>query len=329
MDDDIRWQDPTVYTLPVATTTILGGIRPDGTTITVDATTGVATAVGGNGMENPMTAKGDIIVGGTAGAPARLGVGGDGQVLTATDGVIGWEDPPTYTLPAATADTIGGIKVGTRLTITNGTLSADDQSYSLPTASATTLGGIKVGGRLTMANGTLSADDQSYSLPVASASTLGGIKVGTRLAITDGVLSSADQSYALPIASATTLGGIKPDGVTIAVNSSTGVASAANGGMANPMTAKEDLIVGGNSGIPSRLGKGTAGQVLQMNSSGDVVEWKSSITLVDPTNVNKTIRLDTADATIAALAVQLREEDVCENGVLKKRYVLASAPHTT
>lgn len=37
----------------------------------------------GSGMSNPMTTKGDIIAGGTSGAANRLGVGSDGQVLTA------------------------------------------------------------------------------------------------------------------------------------------------------------------------------------------------------------------------------------------------------
>lgn len=34
-------------------------------------------------MVNPMTAKGDLIAGGTAGAATRLGVGSNGQVMTA------------------------------------------------------------------------------------------------------------------------------------------------------------------------------------------------------------------------------------------------------
>lgn len=65
-------------------------------------------------------------------------------------------------------------------------------SYELPVASANTLGGIKVGNRLSIdENGVLSADDQSYTLPVASASRLGGIKVGQNLSIDEnGVLSA-------------------------------------------------------------------------------------------------------------------------------------------
>jgi hypothetical protein len=64
--------------------------------------------------------------------------------------------------------------------------------YVLPAATATVLGGVKVGTGLSVtADGTLSAAS-AYTLPVATATVLGGIKVGTGLAITaDGVLSSS------------------------------------------------------------------------------------------------------------------------------------------
>lgn len=42
------------------------------------------------GMTNPMTAAGDIIVGGVDGAAARLAKGDDGQVLQVASGAIGW-----------------------------------------------------------------------------------------------------------------------------------------------------------------------------------------------------------------------------------------------
>lgn len=71
-------------------------------------------------------------------------------------------------------------------------MSFPPNEYSLPTASDTILGGIKVGSRLTIADGVLSADEQeggSYTLPTASADTLGGVKIGSGITITDGVIS--------------------------------------------------------------------------------------------------------------------------------------------
>lgn len=75
-----------------------------------------------------------------------------------------------YTLPAATASALGGIKVGSNLTVgTDGTLSAVQGSYTLPTASATVLGGVKVGTNLSISNGVLSAANTTYSIATQSA----------------------------------------------------------------------------------------------------------------------------------------------------------------
>ena len=67
--------------------------------------------------------------------------------------------------------------------------------YVLPTASAETLGGIKVGSGLSINEGVLSATQ--YSLPTASDETLGGVKVGSGLAINEGVLSALSQAPTL------------------------------------------------------------------------------------------------------------------------------------
>lgn len=48
-----------------------------------------------------------------------------------------------YTLPVATADTLGGIKVGANLSIADGVLSATDTKYTLPAATANAIGGVK------------------------------------------------------------------------------------------------------------------------------------------------------------------------------------------
>lgn len=101
----------------------------------------------------------------------------------------------------ATTYSPGFVKIdGSTITIdSNGVISAvggggSGSGYVLPPASATTLGGVKVGSGLSVtADGTLSATSggSGYVLPPASASTLGGIKVGSGLSITaDGTLSS-------------------------------------------------------------------------------------------------------------------------------------------
>src|SRR6185437_8248771 len=91
--------------------------------------------------------------------------------------------PAPYSLPIASSATLGGIKVGSNLTITgDGTLSATGQP--LQPATITTLGGIIVGANLTVqSDGTLSANATPYTLPAATTSTLGGIIVGSTLSV--------------------------------------------------------------------------------------------------------------------------------------------------
>lgn len=79
------------------------------------------------------------------------------------------------------------------------------RNYHLPIASSTTLGGIKVGTNLTIEDdGTLNAESTEYNLPVATSSTLGGIKIGSGLSISDGTASvivdaSLDQDSSNPV----------------------------------------------------------------------------------------------------------------------------------
>lgn len=71
------------------------------------------------------------------------------------------------------------LTAGNNITISDkNVISATDTKYTLPVATATTLGGIKVGNNLSISDGVLSADAQQYTLPVATDKTLGGVMVG-------------------------------------------------------------------------------------------------------------------------------------------------------
>lgn len=82
--------------------------------------------------------------------------------------------PPTYTLPVASADVLGGVKVGSGLSVLlDGTLSSTGVG-EIPVATAATLGGVKVGKGLTItADGLLSVD---LSQLVSKGTTWGDIK---------------------------------------------------------------------------------------------------------------------------------------------------------
>lgn len=84
---------------------------------------------------------------------------------------------------------------GERSTLGAKLASGGGGSYTLPTASAETKGGVKIGSGLTMTGEVLSNNNPTpYSLPTASAETLGGVKVGSGLSIADGVLSATGGS---------------------------------------------------------------------------------------------------------------------------------------
>jgi len=227
---------------------------------------------------------------------------GNTVTVNTTTNVVEVKSPGTpgpagsgYILPIATSSALGGVKVGSRLTINSstGVLDANDQSYTLPTASSSVLGGVKIGSGLTMdsSTGVLTANPGGYSLPIASSSVLGGFKVGLRLSInsTTGVLDAADQSYTLPPATSSSLGGIivgsnlsvTNTGVLSAnAQSLTPATSSALGGIkvgSNlSITSDGTLSAGSSYSLPiatsSVLGGIKIGQRLTINSSTGVLD---------------------------------------------------------
>ena len=114
----------------------------------------------------------------------------------------------SYVLPKATTSTLGGVVIGSGITVNNGSISAIP--YSLPSASTSTLGGIKLGSGLSISSGTVST--VPYNLPTASASTLGAIRLGSSLSIN----SSGTVDTVHNIASTSSLGEvIVGDGLSI------------------------------------------------------------------------------------------------------------------
>ena len=80
----------------------------------------------------------------------------------------------TYTLPIATDTVLGGVKVGTGLTINSTTGVLDADAYTLPTATDTVLGGIKIGTGLTITNGVVSVVSGDITAVTAGNGLTGG-----------------------------------------------------------------------------------------------------------------------------------------------------------
>jgi hypothetical protein len=129
----------------------------------------------------------------------NITIAADGTISAASGG-------GTYTLPAATGSTLGGIIVGSGLSIASGVLSATGGggSYTLPVATASVLGGCKQGSNVTIAaDGTLSVaapttDASALTsgtlaaarLPAATSSTSGAVIVGGGLSVSSGTISA-------------------------------------------------------------------------------------------------------------------------------------------
>ena len=85
----------------------------------------------------------------------------------------------SYTLPTATSNRLGGVKIGEGINVENdGTISVSGSSYTLPTASSDTLGGVKIGSGVNIDSaGTISVNSSDPStlksvsaLPLTAAS---------------------------------------------------------------------------------------------------------------------------------------------------------------
>lgn len=95
-----------------------------------------------------------------------------------------------YTLPTASSSTLGGVKVGSGLTInTSGVLSADVTASTLSAYAKTTdLSAVaKSGSYNDLSN--KPTIPSAYTLPNATSSTLGGVKVGSNISVSSGAIS--------------------------------------------------------------------------------------------------------------------------------------------
>jgi hypothetical protein len=207
---------PTSYSLPVATSSILGGVKQgSNTTIAADGTISVAAPFSGSygdltgrpalfdGAYSSLTGKPTL---GTAAAASSsdfaaashthalssLTQSGATTGQTITWSGTAWVASATVTsLPYSSITGTPSLATvatsGSYADLTN--KPAIPSSYTLPTASSSVLGGIKVGSGLSIDGSSILSASYSYTLPAATASTLGGVIVGTGLGVTSGTVS--------------------------------------------------------------------------------------------------------------------------------------------
>lgn len=109
-----------------------------------------------------------------------------------TISVSGGGSGGNYRLPTASSRTLGGVKIGSGLTInTSGVVSADVTASTLSAYAKTTdLSAVATSGSYNDLSNkpTIPA---AYTLPNATSSTLGGVKVGSNISVTNGTISLA------------------------------------------------------------------------------------------------------------------------------------------
>ena len=132
-------------------------------------------------------------------------IAGQGLIASSASGQV------TLTVQSASTENAGVVKIGTGLSVTDGVLSAP--TYDLPRAATNILGGIKVGNNLSINNeGVLSADAQNYTLPTASPTVTGGIRIGNGLEIVNGVVNVTTSDIAAALQSGAVTVQLEDDG---------------------------------------------------------------------------------------------------------------------
>jgi hypothetical protein len=194
-----------IYSLPTAGTGpggTKGGIRVDGTSITINPSTGVIS--GSNQYTLPIA---------TTSALGGVKVDGTTILINSSTGVISGANQ--YVLPTATTSVKGGVTVPA---VATSGLNNSSGAISLATASTTQLGGVKVDGSTITINGSgVISGAQLYTLPTATTSVLGGVTIP---AVANSGLTNTSGAIRLATATTNQLGGVKVDGVTITINGS-------------------------------------------------------------------------------------------------------------
>jgi hypothetical protein len=213
------------YTLPTASTSVLGGVRIDGTSITITA--GVISAVQPAASTTTPLMDGTATVGAlTTYARAdhihptdtsRYAASNPSGYQTAAQ-VAASIAAAAYTLPVATNTVLGGVKPdGTTLTNTSGAISV---TYGTSANTAAQGNDSRITGALsaTTAAATYAplASPALTGTPTAPTATAGTntTQIATTAFVGAAITAGA---YVLPTASTTVLGGVKIDGTTITI----------------------------------------------------------------------------------------------------------------
>ena len=190
------------YTLPTASTSVLGGVKVDGSTITVSG--GVISSAGGGGGIADAPNDGTSYARKSA-AWAHLTHSDLTDWATATASF-------TYTLPNATTTVLGGVKVdGTTITAASGVISAVQPTVPGPSGVAPVMNGTAAAGSSAL----WSRGDHVHPTDTSRYAAANPSGYQTAAQVSSAITAAA---YTLPTASTSVLGGVMVDGTTVTIS---------------------------------------------------------------------------------------------------------------
>ena len=220
----------TPFSLATASTSVLGGVKVDGTTINISS--GIISAIH-NGTVTSIATSGTVsgitLSGGTITSSGTIALGGSISGLTtsnlsATASIANSQLANSTISGIALGSSLYNLTAGTNVTFSSGTTYNGSSAITInvPTGAG-----------------------YSYTLPAATTSALGGVIIP--VVGTSGITNSSG-NIGIATATASQLGGVKIDGITI--NISSGIISAVNNGTVTSITSST-LTVSGTSAIPT------------------------------------------------------------------------------
>jgi hypothetical protein len=282
------------YTLPTSSTSVLGGVIVDGSTITISGsgvisstasgTSGTVTSVGGTGTVNGLTLSGTVTTSGSLTLGGTLTLTSS-QVTTAL-GFTPYNaatNQAGYTTSTGTVTNVSGAGTVSGLTLTG----------TVTSSGSLTLGGSLSG--LTNSNlsgtaGITNANLANSSISgVALGSSLYNLTAGTNITFSSGTTYNGSAAitinvptgagYSLPTASTTVLGGVKVDGSTVTITSgviTATVPALTYGTRATVNTTTASLASAASATATVTIGKGYVLYSIQVDRGAWVSLYSSS-----------------------------------------------------
>jgi hypothetical protein len=215
----------------------------------------VASGGGGGGMENPMTAEGDMIKGGPSGAPERMAIGPEDSLLQSDGDSPEWRESIVVAGTMTIANRDGA---ATALSVAAGNFDVADGNVYAKGNIRSSQGDMRCLGNIVSQEGNITATEGDVTAG-GVVTGVGGVVSGDKVQAVgygqfgNGIIISKDSAPASPSAGQVYYN--TTDGKLYCYDGAqwNEVGAGGGGGMTNPMDGFGQMIVGAVSGTPTKL----------------------------------------------------------------------------